>query len=182
MEIKKYLMPLALVVGGLIVASGCVTTTEGDEVTLESLEEMSELEYARMSQYTYLGTKIGAARLLEGGQIDAETLDAVADVLEGITTTPVLDFASGFITDLISEQIDLTSDELMLLLIIVEQELLTRGGATYIDEETGEVRLTERAEELLLLVANALRTAVDGVTLDEEAQHDALEKSYAVTQ
>jgi hypothetical protein len=174
---KKQLLAGALVLGGLIVASGCLSTNADGEVVLESLEEMSELEFSRTSQYIYLGTKIGASRLIESGELSAGTAEAVADVLEGLIGEPVLEFAGGFITDLVAEQVELTGDELMLLLLIVEQELLTRGGATWVDEETGEVRLTERTEDVLLLVADALRSAAGGVTPEEEGQHAALEKT-----
>jgi hypothetical protein len=138
---------------------------------------MSDLEYSRMSQYIYLGTKIGVARLIESGELSVDTTEAVAGTLEGLVGQSILELAGGFITDAVVSDVELTSDELMLLLLIVEQEILARGGATYIDVETGGVRLTERTEDLLLLVADALRSAVDGVTPEEEGKHAALEKT-----
>jgi hypothetical protein len=175
-RMKKYIAAGVLALGTLVVASGCITTADGD-LTLESIEEMSELEYSRMSQYVYLGTKIGAARLLESGDLDLLVVGQVADVLEGLVGQPILELTGGFVTDAVTENVVLTSDEMLLILLIVEQEVLARGGATYVDEETGELRLTERTEDLMLLVADALRSAVGGVTLEEEGKHAALEKT-----
>lgn len=165
---KKYLLTSALVLGTLIAASGCLTTDEDGNTTLMGLDEMSELEYSRMSIYISLGVKIGASRLLEAEQVDADTLNLVADVLEGLVGEPLLELAGGWITNAVSDSVPLTNDELLLLLIIVEQEVLTRGGGTYIDDVTGELLLTERTEDLLLVVASALRSAVGSVTPTEQ--------------
>ena len=172
---KKYLTTGLLIIG-MIATNGCLSTTEDGEQAISSVEEMSELEYTRFSQYLYLGTKIGAVRLLDSGELDAATLEVIAGILEGLADEPLLDFGSGFIVDAITEQTDLTNDELMLILLIVEQELLARGGATYLDPETGELRLTERTEELMDRVASALRSAVNGMTEEEVAEHDAFQE------
>jgi hypothetical protein len=174
---KKILLTGALALGTLVAASGCLSTDGEGNTTLKGLEEMTELEYSRMSTYVSLGTKIGASRLLEAGQVDAETLSLVADAIEGLVGEPLLELAGGWVTDAVSSQVPLTSDELLLILIIVEQEVLTRGGGTYVDGETGELRLTERTEDLLLLVASSLRAAGGGVAPEEQSEFDALEQS-----
>ena len=153
---KKILLTSILALAGLFVAPSCLTPSE-DGTT--ALDEMSELEYVRLSQYISLGTEIGVSRLLSFDQTSAGELGLVADALEGLVGRSLLELSSGWLTDAVSEKVMLTSDELLLLLMIVEQEVLVRGGGTYIDPETGELRLTKRTEGLLLVVASVLRAA-----------------------
>lgn len=176
-NMKKYLLTGALVLGTLIASSGCLTTDADGNIALKGLDEMTELEYSRLSTYISLGVRIGTSHLLEAGQVDTETLDLVADVIEGLVGEPLLELAGGWLINAIVDKVPLTSDELQMILIIVEQEVLTRGGGTYMDLETGELRLTERTEDLLLVVASALRSAVNNVTPEEQNKFKAFQKS-----
>jgi hypothetical protein len=74
------------------------------------------------------------------------------------------------------EDAGLTNDELMLLLLLVEQELIERGALEWFDAE-GQIDLSPRTEELLTIVANALRGSTE-VTTDEVEQGDALEAEF----
>lgn len=154
---------LLALAGGAV--SGCLTTGDG---TVQGIEEMTELEYAKWQLYVTLGVKIGSARLLAEGAITVAELELAATAIELIIQTPLESGTTSLILPAL-QSVGLTSDEVQLLLLIAEQELLARGALEGLtDPVSGIVELSPRAQELLQRVADSLRGAV-AATCDEEA-------------
>ena len=166
MRKKKWIAPLILALalaGGSI--SGCVTTDSGEQ-GIEALEGMSEYQYGKWKLYIQLGVKIGANELLEDEIVTEEELDLAASALEMIMSQPVTVGATTLVGPAL-EEVGLNSDEIELLLLIVEQELLSRGAMDWMSSN-GTVALSPRTVEILTLVADALRAA--SVITEEEMQ------------
>lgn len=158
MDRKKWIAPAVLVLalaGGSI--SGCMTTNDGEQ-GIEALEGMTDLEFNKWKLYVSLGTKIGANRLLAEGLVTEEELDIAATAIETARDQSVVPGSTAIITPALQEA-GLTNDEVQLLLLIVEQELMSRGALDWIDPETGLVAFSPRTKELLTAVADALRAA-----------------------
>lgn len=176
MERKKWMLSavLALVVAGGAI-SGCVTTPDGEQ-GVEAIESMSELDFNKWKLYVTLGTKIGANRLLAEGLVNEQELELTAAVLETVRDQSIVTGATSLLIPAL-EEAGLNNDEIELLLIIVEQELLSRGALEWVDPETGIVSLSPRTKELLTTVASSLRSAVL-LTEDEEEQGLRLEAEF----
>jgi len=175
MEKKKWIaigvLGLALGVGAV---TGCVTT--GDGQGIKALEEMSDLEYARWQLYITLGVKIAANRALTEDLVSASELNTAATALEILRDQTVVSGATSLILPAL-ESAGLTSEEVQLLLLIVEQELLSRGALEWLDPETGIVALSPRTKEMLTRVADALRSATV-VSAEEVIEGEALEVEF----
>ncbi len=175
MERKKWIgaavLALALGVGGAL--SGCTMLGTG-EGGVQAIEEMSELEWSRWKLYIQLGTKIGANRLLAEDLVSEDDLAIAATVLDTLRDQTVVPGATSLIAPALVEA-GLTNDEVQLLLLIVEQELLSRGALEWLDPDTGLLALSPRTKELLTLVADALRSAsaVSQTELSQGADMDA---------
>jgi hypothetical protein len=151
----------------------CVSTDQGQQ-GLVALENMEEAEYNKWKLYVSLGVKVAANRLLEEGTVEAEELELAASVLETLEGTTVLEGAQSLVRPAL-ENAGLSNDEVMLVLLVAEQELLSRTPlVSLVDSETGTLSLTPRSKELLLLVAESLRTALE-LTEEEEAEVERLE-------
>lgn len=166
MERKKWITPLILAIAlGGVAISGCVTTPNGEQ-SIEVLEGMSEYQYGKWKLYIQLGVKIGANELLEDEVVTEEELDLAASALEMIRDQPVTSGATSIVGPALTE-VGLNSDEIELLLLILEQELLSRGAMDWVGSD-GAVALSPRTVEILTLVADALRAAT--VVTEEEMQ------------
>lgn len=176
MKRKKWIAPAVLVLalaGGAI--SGCMTTSDGEQ-GIEALEGMTDLEFNKWKLYITLGTKIGANRLLAEEAVTAEELEIAATALETVCDQSVVPGATQIITPAL-EEAGLTNDEVQLLLLIVEQELLSRGALEWIDPETGLVALSPRTKELLTAVSDSLRSAA---ALSEQEVEQGMQAEDAV--
>lgn len=176
MERKNWIAPAILVLalaGGAI--SGCMSTGDGEQ-GIEALESMSDLEYSKWKLYLTLGTKIGANRLLSEGVVTEEELDIAATALETVRDQSVVPGATSIITPAL-EEAGLTNDAVQLLLLIVEQELMSRGALEWLDPETGLIALSPRTKDLLTTIADALRSATL-VTGEEIQQGMQLESEF----
>jgi hypothetical protein len=155
---KSLLIVLAAGLLCMPVISGCATT--GDDQGIELIEDMSEAEYAKWQLYVSLGTKIGASRLLEEGIVTATELELAADVIDALQDSVVSAGATSFIVPAL-QKAGLTSDEIQFVLLVAEQELLSRGAlAGVVDPLTGTVSLSPRTKEMLHIIAESLRSAV----------------------
>lgn len=125
---------------------------------MQQLEQMQQREYENWKLYIQLGVKVTANRLLEEGSVTADELNLVANVVDSVATSPVVPGATALITPAL-EKAGLTSDEIRLVIAIVEQELLARGALEWLDPTTGVVSLSPRTKEILGLVAGSLRSA-----------------------
>lgn len=176
MKRKKWIAPAVLMLalaGGAI--SGCVSTGEDGEQGIEALEGMTDLEFNKWKLYLTLGTKIGANRLLAEGVVTAEELDLTATAIETARDQSIVPGATAIITPAL-EEAGLTNDEVQLLLLIVEQELMSRGALEWLDPETGLVAFSPRTKELLTAVADALRSAalLSGTELEQGKELEAV--------
>jgi len=175
MNRSKYIGPavLALILAGGAL-SGCASTDSGQGI--EAIEQMSELDYNRWSLYVQLGVKIGANRLLEEGVVTEDELEITAVALETIRDQDFVPAGSSLVQTALQD-VGLTSDEIELLLLIVEQELTARGALDWVNPDTGMVELSDRTEALLTMVADALRSATL-VTDTESEQGQVLEAEF----
>jgi len=176
MERKKWIAPTILVLalaGGAL--SGCVLTGDGEQ-GVEFIEGMTDLEFSKWKIYIQLGVKVGANRMLEEGTVTEEELDIAAAALEAVRDEPIIPGAASLIMPALAEA-GLTNDEVQLLLLIVEQELLSRGALEWVDPETGVISLSPRTKELLTVVADSLRAA-ELLTDEEFEQGLVLEAEY----
>lgn len=163
---KKFvpiLLMLALFSGAI---SGCMSTSDGEQ-GIEALEAMTDVEYNKWKLYLQLGTKIGANRLLASETVTEGELELVATTLETVRDQSIVPGTTSILTSALDDA-GLTNDEVALLVLIVEQELLTRGALEWIDPETGLVALSPRTKDLLTTIADAFRSAT--LVSDEEAQ------------
>lgn len=177
---KKLIMPavLAAVLGiGIATGSlsGCVSTGGGQGV--EALENMSETEFAKWRLYISLTTKIASSRLIQNDLVKAEDVVKAAQALNLLRERPIVSGATSLIQPVL-EEIGLGGSEIELLLLVVEQELLSRGALDYIDPDTGLVALSTRTKEVLLVVENALMAASEDVTQTESEQAEKLEAEF----
>lgn len=177
---KKLIMPAVLaVVLGIGVAtgslSGCVATGNGQGV--EALESMSETEFAKWRLYISLTTKIASSRLISNGLVKAEDVALAAEALKLLREQPIVEGGTSLIKPVL-EDVGLGGSEIELLLLVVEQELLSRGALDYIDPETGLVALSPRTKDVLAVVENSLRAATEEVTQEESQQAQQLETEF----
>lgn len=159
MKKKKWLTSAMLVLvlaGGSI--SGCTSTNGSGEQSIEALEAMTDLEFNKWKLYVQLGVKIGANRLLAEEIATESELELAATVLETLRDQTIIPGTTSAISGAL-ESAGLTNDEVQLLLLIVEQELVSRGALDWISPETGTIALSPRTKELLTVLAEALRTA-----------------------
>lgn len=136
--------------------TACTTTSNGNGV--KSLEQMTELEYSKWKLYIQLGVKIGANRLLQEGVVNHDQLNIAAAAIDGIKGEPVAGGAKSLIVPALRKA-GFSNDEIEFILIIAEQELLARGALHWLNPETNVFELSPRTQEVLTLIANALRTA-----------------------
>lgn len=157
---KKYLNVLlvlglvALPVTG-IALSGCVAT-DGEQ-GLQTLEQMSEIDYRRLKLYSTLGVKIAAHRLVAEGTVSAEDLVTAADLLSSIKSTPILGGAEFLIEELLASG-GLDSVEVEALVQIVVFELQARGVFDLLALD-GTIVLAPRTEDFIDSLIAAVRSA-----------------------
>lgn len=164
---KLKLLGMMLLAATVSIMSPACVAVGDDGPQVITLEEMADEDYARWQLYVTLGVKIGASRLLEEGMIDQIDLTIAATVLEAIAGDGVLKGTTDSFIIKSLQEAGLRSDELELVLLIVEQELLAKNALGPIDPTTGMSPLSPRTQEMLRLVASSLRSA--SVVTDEEA-------------
>ena len=176
MERKNW---IAVGVLGLVLSAGaltgCASMGEGEQ-GIEALEQMSDLEYSKWQLYITLGVKIASNRALAEGVVSADELDLAATALETLQVQTIMPGATSLILPAL-EDVGLTSEEVQLLLLIVEQELLARGALEWLDPQTGLVAISPRTKEMLGVVAGALRSAT-ALSEEEVIEGEALEAEY----
>jgi len=169
---KQWLAALGLVsVLGLAPMTGCTTTPDGQG--LEFIESYDEQEFFKFKTYMRLSVKVAVNRLLTEGVVTQEEVLMVADIVEQAIETPVVAGATSILEPILEAQ-GLTNDEIALIVLIAEQELISRGALDWLDPVTGRVGLSPRTKELLGDVVEGLRTA-QAITLEEEAQINAMQ-------
>lgn len=171
-KLTSFMLAISLA-GGVL--PGCISSQDGQKA-IEALENMSDLDFNKWKLYVSLGSKIGANRLLAEGLASENDLKLAATALETVRDQSVVPGTSHFIENALAD-IGLTNDEVKLLLIIVEQELASRGALEWIDPETGLFALSPRTKELLTAVADSLRAAAN-VSNEEVEQGQKLEAAF----
>lgn len=172
---KKWIIPLALVAAvGVASLSGCAGP--GGTQGVQALEEMSDLQFSKWKMYVQLGVKIAANRLLSEGVVSVQDLELAATALETVRDQSGIPGTKTFIQDALKD-VGLTNDELELVLVLVEQELLSRGVLDWINPETGVVEWSPRTKDLLTTVASSLRSAAT-VTPQEAEQGAVLREEF----
>lgn len=139
--------------------SGCVSTDDGTQ-GIETIESMSDVQFAELQNYLTLGLKITARRLLDDGAIELDELSMTATALETVRDKPVVKGATSLLVPALQES-GLHSDEIELLVLVIEQELLSRGPFELSVAADGTFNLSPRTQALLTSVANALRHVVE---------------------
>lgn len=150
------------------VVSGCVTTEQGDG--LKTIEDMSDLEFARLKTWSSLTVKLAAHQLVKAGTVDQADLDTAADVLDALQDTSAIGGSTALVQQLLADS-GLTSVEIQSLVELVVFELEARGVLDKLADD-GTIDLTPRTEELLDALTEALRGA-SAVTEEEEAEAEA---------
>ena len=169
MKLNKWIVPGVIVlalVGGSI--SGCATLEDGSQGVV-AVEDMTELQFNKWKLYTTLGAKIGAERLLLEGFATEEELGLAAQAIEAViqdSADPLVLSPDGIFGPVLAD-VGLTNSEIELVILIVEQELLSRGALGQVDPTTGIINMSDRTKELLGALANSLREAT---TTDEEIE------------
>lgn len=151
---KKKIWASLLLVCGLMAApnlSGCVSTQDGQQ-GVEFIENMDDVSFDRWQLYVSLTVKIGANRLLEEGIVTADELLLAADVMEAAQAANVPVGAVSLLEPLFIE-VGLNNDEMLLVLLIVEQELLSHGVSL-------DTNLSLRTKAVLQGAANAIRAVI----------------------
>lgn len=161
---------LVLALAGSMVGSGCAITPDGEQ-GIVSIENMSELEYNNWVMYVQLGVKIPARRLLESGEITEDELELIASTLESVRDQTIVPGTTSILTPAF-EDVGLNSDEIQLVVMIIENELLKRGALDWIDPDTGNIALSPRSRGLMTAVIDSLRsislTEQELIYLEEE--------------
>jgi len=161
--------------------AGCASTSSGEQ-GIESLENMTELDYNRWKLYIQLGVKIGANRLIEEGVLSDTELELMAGVIETVATKPVTVGATSIIKTALEDALaeaGLTNDEAVFVLLIAEQELMARGALDgVLDPTTGVVNLSPRTKDMLQVIADALRSA-GIVTSEEQVQAMVMDADFS---
>jgi hypothetical protein len=156
MKFLGWLLAGVLSLGTVMMGTSCVTLDDGNQ-GLESVEEMTEDEFIELKVYVQLGL----SQALKAINADPADLQEAADLVRQVTTTPVDDDVTLFITSALQEA-GFQNEELMLALLLVETELLGEVFLDYVNVD-GTLKLSERSEELLLLLADELEDAALGV-------------------
>jgi len=151
----------------------CVNTGGGG---VKQIEEMTELEYSKWKLYIQLGVKIGATRLLQEDLVTHDQLGVVAAIIDGIKGEPIAGGVKSLIVPALRKA-GFDNDEVEFILLVVEQELLARGALEWLNPETNVFELSPRTQEVLTIVANALRTA-GVVTPVEQAQATEMKADF----
>lgn len=160
----------------LLTIVGCMSTN--GQGAIKPLEQMSDVEYTHWKLYIELGVKIGAHRLLTEKIVTQNQLTMVATVVDAVTTTPLEAGATSLLIPAL-QKAGFNNDEAMLILMVVDQELMSRGALKWVDPATGLVSLSPRTKEVLGLVSTALRTA-NAVTQDEHAAAASMKADFSV--
>lgn len=172
---KTFLVLMTALV--LSVASMTACTSTGNGNGIRPLEQMSELEYSKWKLYIQLGVKIGATRALTEGVITRDQLDLAAVAIESIKGTPIEGGAKSLIMPAL-QKAGFTNDEVELVLLVAEQELIARGALNWINPQTNVLELSPRTQEMLTVIADALRMA-GNVTAKEKAQSEELRADFS---
>jgi hypothetical protein len=165
-------MALLVLAGGTISGSGCSAVGPNGQQGVETLEQMTDTEFARWKLYITLGVKIGANRLLAEDIVTEEELDLAASVLESVRDQSITPGATALIGPALEDS-GLSNDEIQILLMGVEDALRSQGAFDWLDPETGIVALSPRSKELLTGVIESLRAA-ERLTEDEVQQYNGM--------
>lgn len=153
---------------GTYAISVACTTTGGNGV--KPLEEMTELEYSKWKLYIQLGVKIGANRLLQEGIVSTGQLNVAAGAIEAIKGEPVVGGAKSLIIPALRNA-GFNNDEVEFILLVAEQELLARGALEWLNPETNVFELSPRTQEVLDIIAAALRSAGTVTPAEQDQAH-----------
>ena len=158
------------------ISGGCLTSGGGQGI--EALEQMSPAEYDNWKLFITLGVKVGARRLLDEGIVSLTDLETAAEVFDGVASSEILPGATSLLEGPL-EEAGFTNDEAKLVLLIVERELLARGGLSgVLDPESGLLHLAPRTQEILKLTATSLRS-VTTITPDEFRQAEQMHADFS---
>jgi hypothetical protein len=150
----SYLLTLVLLIGGCaVLTTNCVTNPDG-EAGIVYFEEMDDIEFQKwkllLSEFLSLGVK----NAIEEELISLEDAHTLGDLLQGLANSTFQEQSQSLLTSLSDDQ-DL-SDALRLGLLTVELSVLDSGGFTFVNQEDGTLLLSDRMQELLNDLAQAL--------------------------
>ena len=165
MKLRNFILVLALFCG--TVSTSCVTGRDGQGI--ETLEQMTDVEFSQFQSYTRLSVKIGGNRLLEENLVTKAELEIAAFAIETLRDQTIDPGVSHFINEALAKA-GLTNDEIELLLLIVQQELESRGAFKWLNPTTGVIELSLRTKQLLTTVSTALRSVGNEPITAEENQ------------
>lgn len=175
MKLRNFILVLALFCG-TVSTSSCISSGNGQGI--ESLEQMTDVEFTQFQSYIRLGVKIGGTRLLEEGLVTKVELGVTATALETLRDQTIDPGVSHLINDALIKA-GLTNDEIELLLLIVQQELESRGAFKWLNPTTGVIELSPRTKQLLTTVSAALRAVGnDPVTTEDNTEGQKLQARY----
>lgn len=129
------------------------------------VEELSDVEFDRLTLKAKSLTRVAFGRLFAEGQVSRPALRDGAKALEFIASDPTATGGLNFLSSALKNA-GLTSDEVMLAIIVLEDSL---NGAVWLGTTTEP--LSPRLRVLTDTVAKALRAVADGeVSLEEREQ------------
>lgn len=174
MRLRNFILVLALFCG--TVNTSCISSGHGQGI--ETLEQMTDAEFSQFQSYTRLGVKIGGTRLLEEKLVTKVELGLAATAIETLRDQTIDPGISHFIDNALAKA-GLTNDEIELLLLVVQQELESRGAFKWLNPTTGVIELSPRTKQLLTTVSLALRAVGnEPVTAQDNTEGQKLEARY----
>ncbi len=141
---------------------GCALFTGGAK-SLPDFEALPQAEFDAVSANTALIAKVGAARLIREGTVQATTIKAVADALELAAGDPLTLGGPSLITDALRNA-GFSDDEVLLTFAFAEAALRQYANLGAVGSPLGP-----HARAMLIAVALSLRGSAEvGVSLEEE--------------
>lgn len=125
---------------------------------VKPFEEMSQTDYDKWKLYVELGVRIAAHRTVQQGIVTTEQLNSLATSIEIVVNEPVTTFGESVLEKALQNS-GLSNDEIRLVVLIAENEIMSRGGY-HVITDGGLIKLSPRTKEILLTVVSALKTPV----------------------
>jgi hypothetical protein len=175
MKLKVWWLSLLMATIPVAMTATSCTSTSGGQQGVESIEDLSEEEYQRWKLYIDLGVKVGARRLLTEGAVTKKELKTAATAIRAVANGPVQAGTESILRSAL-EDAGFTNEEAMLIILIAENELKSRGALEGVLNGEGLVTLSPRTKEILNVIADSLEAA--RVTPTEQQIFEELHQSY----
>lgn len=169
---RKFLLALSLMLplcGGI---QSCILTPDGGG--FETIENMTEVQFNRWILGLQLTTLLSARTAINNNWTTQEDLNVAASVIDAIKDQPIILVTEQAFREYLMS-IGLTNMEATAIVMLIRNELVNAGILSFMDETTGQLLLTPRTEQILTLLADALRNA----TVIQQTQVNEMEATLS---